>query len=195
MNKGVSPDNEGKNEPTKVRKTKKSDALKTIGNPRNKPTVESRKIAILCADGVTEQSVMTIKSALLKEGAKGLIVAPYLGFVKTDMDGELAIDFSFTTSHSVLFDAVYIPGGAGQNVMCTDSDVLQFINDTYRHCKIIGVDGEGIDVLAASGFAGKLKDNTDEGILMTKEPANELFAHKFIEAVSKHRIWEREAMA
>ena len=52
-----------------------------------------------------------------------------------------------------------------------------------------------MDVLAASSFAGKLKDNTYTGILMLKEPASEMFAHKFIEAMSKHRIWEREAMA
>ena len=42
------------------------------------------------------------------------IVAPRLGTLKGDDGDELLIDFSLLTASSVLFDAVYVPGGADE---------------------------------------------------------------------------------
>jgi catalase len=135
---------------------------------------------------------MNMKEALLKESAKGFIVAPYMGFVNTDLGGQIAVDYSFLTSSSVLFDAVYIPGGKRQDAMSDDTDVLDFINDAYKHCKVIGTEGEGIKVLAATNFAGKLNENIDGGIIMAHNNHDEKFASDFIAAMGKHRFWERE---
>ncbi|RZJ52554.1 MAG: catalase HPII, partial [Flavobacterium sp.] len=154
------------------------------------PTIESRKVAVICADGVSEAAVANMKAALLKHSAKACIIAPYLGFVTTDKGGELPIDFSFLTSSSVLFDAVYVPGGTGLNSMEGDGDVLEFINDAYKHCKVIGAEAEGIELLSATNFAQKM-NNEDMGIVLGKGDAN--FADEFITAMSKHRFWEREA--
>ncbi|OXA82112.1 catalase [Flavobacterium aquidurense] len=193
INKGVSPENEmGNQEPRSIDSSvKSSDALSMIKNPTNSPTIASRKVAILCADGVSAASVMNIKNILLKEDAKGFVIAKNLGSVLTDEGGAIPVDFSLLTTSSVLFDAVYIPSSEGLNDLAKNDDVLEFLNDAYKHCKVIGADGQAIGILSETPFASKL-NNDDTGIILYSEPATETFALDFISAMANHRIWERE---
>ncbi len=193
LNHGVSPENEnGKQESTTVEQSvKSSDALSMLKNPVNSPTIASRKVAIICADGVSEAAVSNMKKALLEEDAKGCIVAPHLGAVISDTDGEIHADFSFLTASSVLFDAVYIPDGVGLTVLAESDEVNEFLSDAYKHCKVIGADGRAVSILSAANFASKIT-NDDEGLIVTKEAASEKFAKDFIQAMGKHRFWERE---
>ena len=193
LNHGVSPENEnGKQESTTVEQSvKSSDALSMLKNPVNSPTIASRKVAIICADGVSEAAVSNMKKALLQEDAKGCIVAPHLGAVISDTDGEIHVDFSFLTASSVLFDAVYIPDGVGLTVLAESDEVNEFLNDAYKHCKVIGADGKAVSLLSAANFASKIT-NDDQGLIVSKEAAGEKFTKDFIQAMGKHRFWERE---
>lgn len=193
LNHGVSPENEnGKQESTTVEQSvKSSDALSMLKNPTNSQTIASRKVAIICADGVSEAAVSNMKKALLEEDAKGCIVAPHLGAVISDTDGEIHSDFSFLTASSVLFDAVYIPDGLDLSVLAESDEVNEFLNDAYKHCKVIGADGRAVSVLSAANFASKITNN-DQGLIVTKEVAGEKFAKDFIQAMGKHRFWDRE---
>jgi catalase len=193
MNHGVSPDADpNKHEPkTVTATTQTSDALSMLKNPTNSPTIESRKVAIICADGVTEASIKQMKAALLKENAKACIVAPYLGFVTTDQGGEIPVDFSLLTGSSVLFDALYIPGGLGLNELAADNDLMDWINDAYRHCKVIGAENEGIELLSGSRVAAGTNPD-DKGIVLGNTSADGQFANDFITAMAEHRIWDRE---
>ncbi|MHC0445327.1 catalase [Flavobacterium sp. 3-218] len=194
INKGVSPETEeaGTQEPQpNTSEVESSQALSMVNNPTNSPTIESRKVAILVSDGVSEASVMNIKNALKKAGAKGCVIAPHLGSVLTDSDGALAAEFSFLTASSVLFDAVYVPHGLGLNVLAENDDVMEYLNDAYKHCKVIGADGEASEIISGAPFASKIT-NEDEGIILTSEIATEAFAQDFINAMSKHRFWQRE---
>lgn len=193
INQGVSPENEmGNQEPKTVDSSvKSSDALSMIKNPTNTPTIASRKVGIITTDGVSEAAVMNIKSALLKEDAKGCVIAPHLGSIVTDAGGAIPVNFSFLTTSSVLFDAVYIPHGENLNSLLENDDVIEFLYDAYKHCKVIGADGEGISFLSALPFASKINNN-DIGIVLTTEPGTEAFAQDFMTAMSNHRIWDRE---
>lgn len=193
INKGVSPENEGGNQEPKTVKSSvsSSEALSMVKNPTNSPTIESRKVAILCSDGVSEAAVLNMKSALKKQGAKGCVIAPHLGSVLTDSDGALAAEYSFLTASSVLFDAVYVPHGIGLNVLAENDDALEYLNDAYKHCKIIGADGEASELLSGTAFASKLT-NTDSGIIITSDVGSEAFAQEFIAAMGMHRFWDRE---
>ncbi|GEP52222.1 catalase [Flavobacterium noncentrifugens] len=194
INHGVSPDaDKDKHEPKSVlSEVSSSDALSMLKNPTVTPTIESRKVAIICADGVSETSVMNMKLALLKENAKACIVAPYNGFVTTDANGQIPVDFTFLTGHSVLFDALYIPGGLGLNALSEDPDVMDWINDAYKHCKVIGAEGEGIDLLSGSNFANKATNPDDGGLVLGQKSGNAQFTTDFIAAMAQHRFWERE---
>jgi len=193
LNHGVSPENEmGNQESTTVESSvASSDALSMVKNPTNSPTIASRKVAIICSDGVSEAAVKNIKTALLKEDAKGLVIAPHLGSVLTDTDGALAADFSFLTASSVLFDAVYVPHGLNISTLAENDDVAEFLNDAYKHCKVIGADGEATSILSGTAFASKIS-NDDGGIVLSGDAATDSFAQQFIAAMGEHRFWERE---
>lgn len=193
INKGVSPENEGgpQESQTVESSVSSSEALSMIKNPTNSPTIASRKVAIICSDGVSEAAVLNIKKALKKEDAKGCIIAPHLGSIVTDADGAIAAEFSFLTASSVLFDAVYIPHGLGLNALAENDDLLEFLNDAYKHCKVIGADGEASEIISSAPFASKIT-NEDGGIILTSDVATEGFAQDFIAAMTLHRFWERE---
>jgi len=192
MNKGVSPENEMKHEPRTVEQSvASSDALTMLKNPTNSTTIASRKVAIIATDGVSEACVMNIKNALLKADAKGLIVAPHLGAITTDAGGAISVDFSFLTASSVLFDAVYVADGLDLNALAEEDAVNEFLNDAYKHCKVIGADGKATALLSGTSFANKIS-NEDGGLLLTGEPASDAFANDFIAAMGNHRYWERE---
>lgn len=193
VNKGVSPENEGGNQEPKTveQSVSSSEALSMVNNPTNSPTIESRKVAILCSDGVSEAAVKNIKNVLKKQGAKGFVIAPHLGSVVTDNDGILKADFSFLTASSVLFDAVYVPHGLEVAALAENDDALEYLNDAYKHCKVIGADGEASEVLHAAAFASKLTKD-DGGVIVATEVASEAFAQEFSTAMTKHRFWERE---
>lgn len=194
LNKGVSPENEitGQQESRTVESSiLSSAALSMLKNPTNSTTIASRKVAIICAHGVSEAAVMNMKNALLKEDAKGFIIAPHLGSVLTDAEGAITADFSFLTASSVLFDAVYIPHGLGFSTLLKNDDVMEFLNDAYKHCKVIGADGEATELIKIAPFASKMR-NDDSGILLSSAIANETFAKDFVAAMGKHRFWDRE---
>jgi catalase len=76
----------------------------------------------------------------------------------------LLIDFSLLTASSVLFDAVYVPGGA-QSVaaLVGDRDAVEFVLEAYRHCKPIAATGDGAELLRAcraSSTAGRATAGT-----------------------------------
>ncbi|PBJ10175.1 catalase [Flavobacterium sp. ACN6] len=193
INKGVSPENEGgPQEPQTVESSvSSSEALSMIKNPTNSPTIASRKVAIICSDGVSEAAVLNMKSALKKEDAKGCIIAPHLGSIVTDADGAIPAEFSFLTASSVLFDAVYIPHGLGLNALAENDDLFEFLNDAYKHCKVIGADGEASEIISSAPFASKIT-NDDAGIILTSDIAAQGFAQDFIAAMTLHRFWQRE---
>lgn len=194
LNHGVSPENEnGIHEPQTVEQSvSSSDALTMLKNPTNSPTISSRKVAIICMEGVSEACISNMKNALVKEGAKGFVIAPHLGGLMTEEKGAVPVDFSFLTASSVLFDAVYIPHGLEVGALSDNEDVSEFLNDAYKHCKVIGADGDATKVIKAAPFAAK-KSESDGGLVLTNDKASEGFVKEFITAMGKHRFWEREA--
>ncbi|MEP6948942.1 MAG: catalase, partial [Ginsengibacter sp.] len=115
-----------------------------------KDTIKTRRVAILAANGV-DDSLMKMKAALESKGAQTKIIAPKLGSFK-GLDGSLIkADQAFFGSASVLFDAIFIPGGAASiSALKNEPEVILFINEAYRHCKAIAATAEAIDLLAST---------------------------------------------
>jgi catalase len=100
-------------EPRRARTTRavqRSEALSTANTVKD--TAKTRKVAILAADGVDSAAVEAMKNALSAAGAVAKVVAPRGGTLSGTRGVKLPVDFSFLTVGSVLFDAVYVPGGA-----------------------------------------------------------------------------------
>jgi catalase len=194
MNHGVGADADpNKHEPKPVDKSyQPSDALSMLKNPTVTNTIETRQVAFLCADGVSETSLNNLKKALEAKGAAAKIIGPHAGNIKTDTGKEIKTDHTFFSSSSVLFDAVYVPGAKNSAALENNDNVIQFINDAYRHCKVIGADAEVQKLLSKTTIGNKLadkKDTTLPGVVMNTDTN---FANNFIAQLGKHRIWERE---
>lgn len=150
-----------------------------------KETIQSRKVAILATDGVDEKALFAMKEALEDEGASVEVVATHLGFITSLNNEQIQVDDTTLTTASVLFDAVYVPGGSNSVASLeADADAVHFLNEAFKHCKPIAADTEAIQVIEATYFSKKV--NADEGVLVGRPPA------AFIEAIKQHRFWERE---
>lgn len=169
-----------------------SPALRQIDNP-NFPegTIETRKIAVLLADGFDDAAVSEMSRALLTAGATPKTIAPRLGVMIGANGTELKADFSFLTAASVLFDAVYVPGGAASiNALKGEQDAMEFVQEAFKHCKTIAASTEGTDFLNAALAEKAAAD--DPGLIADRDQELTATADKFIKAIAKHKHWERE---
>ena len=156
----------------------------------SKDNIKTRQIAFLAADGVDASDFGNMKKALLAAGAVVKVVAPKNGTLKDSASKEIKIDMSFLTGTSVVFDAVYVPGGEKSiKALLSEPDAIHFINEAYRHCKAIATTGKGIELINQSYVGAKLKGgNADAkaGLLTDLKP------DAFINAIAQHRFWVRE---
>ena len=190
-------------QPGRARPMPPSPALSIANTPNAPaPTIKTRKVAALVADGFDAAALNAIKKALTAEGALLKIIAPHLGAVRGEGGGEVAVDHSLRTTASVLFDAVYVAGGdASARVLAANADALHFVDEAFRHCKAIAATGAGRDVLAASYLAlkGVADPNAGDapivnaGVVTGGDKQAAKVASAFVDAIAAHRHWEREA--
>jgi len=157
-----------------------------------KDTAKTRKVAVLAADGVDGKAVAEMKRRLTAAGALAKVVAPRGGTLRAADGGAIAVDFSLLTVGSVLFDAVFVPGGeASVTALRADAMAVHFVNEAYKHCKAIAATGAGAELVPETpdGRAA------DPGLVVGGDGQVASLATKFIEAIAAHRNWTREAAA
>ena len=153
-----------------------------------KDTIKTRKIAALIADGFDGAEVQAMKEELMKQGAMLKTVAPRNGAILTADGKAVAADFSLLTTSSVLFDAVYIPGGAESlATLAGNADAYEFVNQAYKHCKAICSTGDSSAFLDNT-FAGKAEG--DAAVITNSKFKDSMT--RFIAAIANHRNWDRE---
>lgn len=159
-----------------------------------KNTIATRQVAILIADGVDEQSLSAMKTALEAAGAQTQLIAPRLGMIHAGKGKQVKADQSFMGAASVLFDAVYVPDGEkSANALKDEADAVHFVNEAYKHCKPIAGDGAGADFILGTAVGTKLSkgDKNPEnvnalGVVLNRNEK------EFIKAIAQHRFWQRE---
>jgi catalase len=173
----------------------KSKALSMAYTVKN--SIATRKIAILAADGVDEDSLQSVKEAITAEGGLCEVIAPRLGFITGQDDTAIPVDKSFLTTASVFYDAAYVPGGVNSvATLAADADAIHFLNEAFKHCKAIAADDDAMQVLEETYFAKKLPEDNDddtvsaEGVVIGVSA--EQLSKQFIEAIKQHRFWDRE---
>ena len=170
-----------------------------------KDGIKTRKVAILAGDGVDDADLRGIKKALLEAGAQAKVVAPRLGMLTSAKGAQVHIDFSFLTSSSVFFDALYIPGGdKSVQALQQEPDAVEFAQEAYKHCKTLAATGAGGRFLRVAclggdpmGGPGHEGDQIieDQGLIIGHAGETRGVATKFIKAMAQHRHWERELKA
>jgi catalase len=173
---------------------KKSEAL-SMANTK-KESIRTRQVAILAANGVDHAALQKMQTELELAGAQTQIIAPVLGSISGALKGKsFKVDQSFLTATSVVFDAVYVPGGTESiAALSNEPDAIHFINEAYKHCKAIAADAEGGEFLLTTDAGKKIIElskttkskYTGDGIVINGE------AEAFISAIAQHRFWARE---
>ncbi len=181
-------------QPRKLAKTIKPSPALSMANTR-KDTIKSRKVAILAADGVDEASIANMKKALTAAGALAKVVAPRLGTLQGAGGGAVPVDISLLTCASVLFDAVYVPGGDNSaDTLAGNADAIHFVNEAYKHCKAIAVSGAGVALFRASsiGIDDGAEGAVADGVIVAGDGDQRRMTTAFIDAIAQHRFWSRE---
>jgi catalase len=161
---------------------------------------------------------------LSAQSALTFLVGPRRGHIKSSsqsgsqdsQESGLGADFSWESGRSTLFDALYVPGGAQSALILRENGrSVHWVREAFHHCKAIAASGEGVDFIQEAcqlpgiQLALKPADTTpvvDKGVVTVGkfETSNELkvklsggndFVSLFAIEISKHRCWERTALA
>ncbi|WP_437730761.1 catalase [Sorangium sp. So ce1335] len=170
-----------------------------------KDTVKSRLIAILAADGFSGAELAAVRSAFEAAGAHAQVVSTRLGPISGDDGSAVEADRTLLTAKSVMFDAVYVPGGrASVEALSSMGEAVHFVNEAFKHCKAIGATGDGVALLSSSLLRGvALADaqsaaplQSDKGVVTLRDPAGLApFSQELLRAIAQHRHWDREDIA
>jgi catalase len=185
----------GEEQPTPV---ERAPELSMAHGPRE--TVKSRLVALLAADGVDSDQLAAITAALAQAGAHPELVSPS-AIVRLSDGTELPADRTLLTAPSVIYDGVFVPGGA-QSVAALqeDADAVSFVGEAFKHSKTIGAAGAGVDLLLTAAPASRTPRDGEATLLRlagivgqrdggsTREAAQ-----AFIAALAQHRHFSREA--
>jgi len=170
-----------------------SPALSIFSQPGD-GRIQTRRIAILVADGVDGEAARTLHAGLSAQGAVPRYVGARLGRVETDGREALEVEVTLETMPSVLFDAVAVLGGkAAATALGGLGHALEFIKDQYRHAKPILALGAGADLLEKAGVSATTRSGEpDPGVLSGKHATAAKALPDFIKAIARHRHHERE---
>ncbi|WP_095190250.1 catalase HPII [Pseudomonas sp. Irchel 3E19] len=150
--------------------------------------IKTRKVAILAANGVDGAAIDAMKKALAAEGAHAKLLGPTSAPVKTADGKSLPVDASMEGMPSVIFDAVFVPGGAASiKALSGDGVALHYVLEAYKHLKAIALHGEAKQLLDV------LKLEADAGLLEGKDIG--ALTKPFFAAIGQHRVWAREPKA
>jgi catalase len=179
--------------PAEAPRNGSSQAAKSAASPAlsllNQPgTAKGRTVAILAAPGVDVAAVAAVRAALEQAGAHAKVVAPQLAPLGTGAKAPVP-DHTLATTPSVVFDAVFVPGGSASiETLAASGDALHFIAEAFKHAKAIAATGEGIELLRKAGVAVDATAG-DLGVITGDDAKGVTTA--FLAAIGRHRAWER----
>ncbi|HET9504584.1 MAG TPA: catalase [Hymenobacter sp.] len=163
---------------------------------QGKGSAKTRQIAILATDGADVAAIGELMKTLNNAGAQSAIIATHLGTLKGSDGQGILINWTFQSTSSALFDAVYVAGGAGSVAkLKQDADAVRFVNEAYRHCKPIAAAAEGEELLQAAAYPGATDIIGAEGVVVGQSGQADQLAAQFLQAIAKHRFWGRELKA
>lgn len=177
-------------DPEEIPESKVTDISAALSQLNTSKSAATRKVAVLAHDGFNGKDLKEILIALAEAGVIAEIVSENQGKITSANGADLKVDQTFLTSDSVLYDAILIAGGqASVDKLKKVKKVNEFVMDAFNHYKAIGVSEEGADLVAPYM-------NTSEataGIVTKSADAKTVdFTKEFIEAIAKHRHWDRK---
>ncbi|MDR7150665.1 catalase [Hydrogenophaga palleronii] len=153
-----------------------------------------RRVAVLIADGLDLKALLSVKQAFNDAGIIPRWVGARLGKVTSTDGQQVEVETTLEAMPSVLWDATVVlaphpqvssSGGMGQ--------FAEFLRDQYRHCKpILLVDWAPVQ-MADLGIMTTLPNGEEDPGLFLAAGADALPMPEFVEALARHRHFERES--
>ncbi|KAI0815335.1 catalase [Irpex lacteus] len=208
--------------PARENHGKKSAPLSQLYYAPKEPTIKSRRIAILLADGFDLAQVEALRAAIKAGSATSWIIGPRRGWVYPEGAvvgsgvGGVWADHHYEGQRSTLFDAFIIPGGAkSAQALAENGRTIHWVREAFGHCKTIGAIGEGVaflreavmlpgieyqtnlnssDVVSSFGVVtvGKISLASIAADTLKISQDDKGFISQFALEVSKHRNYDRE---
>ena len=162
-------------------------------------TLRTRRVAVLAAPGVNYPEIDDARSDLEGRGATLEVISLALGAIASTKGRMIPVDKSLLTTASVLFDAVYLPGGKDSvDILRQVPEVISFVQSAYRHGKPIGASNEGIQLLEAALRTAPAGDAPQPpvsrpGVVTAVGKELDPFFEAFAGAMADHRHFPRGA--
>ncbi len=170
-----------------------SPALSLMARPGD-GSIRTRRIGILVEHGLVAADAIALHAGLAAQGAVPRYIGSKLGTVEGE-DGEtIEVEVTIETMPSVLVDAVVVPGGdVAAKTLSQNGQAAEFIVNAYRHCKPILALGAGRSLVENAGVPATLPSGDDDpGVLLFDDGEGEGALTAFVEAIAKHRHFERQ---
>lgn len=198
--------------PPRANHGKKARGLSQLEFLPEKPIIETRRVAILVADGFNYNAYVTMKDALSERGAFVFTIGAQRKGVTSESGQTVVPDHFFQGMRSTLFDATFIPGGKHVAEGLAKNGVAKYwVTESFAHLKpIAGVDEAvpfikkqiGLDEVEVAELGNAFVESygvvTGYGdapsTLKVRDvgPESKGVAEKFIWHISRHRNWQRE---
>ncbi len=160
----------------------------------------TRKVAVLADNGFASSELNQVVESLKEAGVVTEVVSKNQGMLRSADGHELEAIKNHSTTGSIKYDAVYIPGGR-ENVdnLMQQGYVIHFINEAFKHCKPIAASNEAVELFEVSqissltGQESQDPEVSDNLGVVTIQNAQDMssFSEKFIKAIAGHRHWKR----
>ncbi|KAF5005988.1 hypothetical protein FDECE_7614 [Fusarium decemcellulare] len=210
---GEKPQSSGKPNPGKSAKN-----LSQMDFLPETPTIVSRRVGIIIADGYDPIAFNAVYGAIKAQKALPLVLAPRRSTIfsaSEDSSSSKGIvpDHHLEGQRSTMFDAIFIPGGEKSiQTLAKNGRALHYIREAFGHLKAIGGTGEAVqliekaiqlpevslsatdsDVVESYGVV-TLKNAHPESLKEIVNVAKNAkgFLEKFVYTISQHRCWQRE---
>ncbi|KAF2100902.1 catalase [Rhizodiscina lignyota] len=196
---------------------KKAKGLSQLEYMPKEPTIATRRVAIIIADGYDPVAYNGMKAALASAQALPFTIAPrrtpiFAAGESKDSGKGVKPDHHLEGMRSTMFDSIFVPGGADSiATLRKNGRALHWVREAFGHLKAIGATGEAVsfikdacelpgvkfsesgDVVDSYGVvtASSVKpESFKEAVQMAKGAKEFVDAYTF--AISQHKNWDRE---
>ncbi|KAF2453498.1 catalase-like domain-containing protein [Lineolata rhizophorae] len=196
---------------------KKAKGLSQFDFMPEQPTIATRMVAIIIADGFDPIAYAGVKGALTGAGAMPFTIGPRRSPIfaagEDPKTGKgVKPDHHLEGARSTLFDAIFVPGGADAVATLRKSGrAVHWVREAFGHLKAIGATGEAVafvhDACAVPGMSFSSKGDVVEsyGVVTAQKVEPESFKEavkmvkgatgfleQFFLAIAQHKCFERE---
>lgn len=207
--------------PTKANRPnhgKKSASLSITNFNASKPTIATRRVAIIIGDGYDPVAFNGVMAVLKAAKAFPFVIGPKRQTIFAEGESKSSgrgvhPDHHFEGMRSTMFDSLFVPGGSHIEVLKKQGRVVHWVREAFGHLKAIGATGEGVELVKIAcdveGMSFSVKGSNDVvesyGVVTAgvvepesfKETINMVKGAKhFIDAytynISQHRNFDRE---